>query len=266
MCCLSRCSNVVWLGVTSPPDNNSSSRIAPVEMKDLPDDTVSASLAILSKLYHYNLWIFDMVRDHLGPTVAEVGAGIGNITQFLLNSERVTCLEPFKPYCDYLTRRFADHLNVEISPSRIEDCPNTEVRVGEFDSVICLNVLEHIADDVDALRRMKQLLRPGGRVIVLVPALGVLFGPMDRAMGHHRRYTMGSLKRAFHNAGLKPIWGRYMNLAGAIGWWWTGKVLKKSQISASKAEMFNRIVPILSAFERLIPIPVGQSVVVVGGL
>jgi len=233
-------------------------------MEDLPDDTVSASLAILSKLYHYNLWIFDMVRDHLGPTVVEVGAGVGNITQFLLNAERVVCLEPFEPYREYLAERFAKHLNVEISPSRIEKCPNADVGQGEFDSVLCLNVLEHIDDDVEALRRMKQLLRPGGRVIVLVPALGVLFGPMDRAMGHHRRYTMGSLKRAFHDAGLKPAWGRYMNLAGVLGWWWQGKVLKKSQISESKAEMFNRIVPILSAFERLIPIPIGQSVVVVG--
>lgn len=247
-----------------PPEKESHSHIAPVEMKDLPADAVSASLAILSTLYHYNLWIFDMVRGHLGPTVVEVGAGVGNITQFLLNAERVVCLEPFEPYREYLARRFARHLNVGISPSRIEQCPSTDVPAGDFDSVLCLNVLEHIADDVEALRRMKQLLRPGGRVIVLVPALGVLFGRMDRAMGHHRRYTLGSLKRAFHAAGLKPVWGRYMNLAGALGWWWAGRVMKKSKISASSAGKFNRIVPIISAVERLIPIPFGQSVVVVG--
>lgn len=246
------------------PEKESHSRIAPVETEDLPADAVSTSLAILSTLYHYNLWIFDMVRDHLGPTVVEVGAGVGNITQFLLNAERLVCLEPFEPYRDYLTRRFAKHLNVQVVPHPIGQCPNADVPAGEFHSVLCLNVLEHIADDVEALRRMKQLLRPDGRVIVLVPALPVLFGRMDRAMGHHRRYTLGSLRRAFHTAGLKPAWGRYMNLAGAFGWWWQGRVLKKSQISASKAEMFNRIVPILSAFERLIPILIGQSVVVVG--
>ena len=249
--------------MSPPPNNNSSSRVAPVEMKDLPDDAVSASLAILSTLYHYNLWIFDMVRDHLGPTIVEVGAGVGNITQFLLNAERVVCLEPFEPYREYLARRFAKHLNVEISPSRIEECPNARADAGDFDSVLCLNVLEHIADDVEALRRMRQLLRPDGRAIVLVPALGVLYGQMDRAMGHLRRYTLGSLKRAFHAAGLKPVWGRYMNLAGALGWWWAGRVMKKSQLSASKARMFNRLVPIFSAVERLVPVPVGQSVVVV---
>ncbi len=245
-------------------NNDSSSRVAPVEMKGLPDDAVSASLAILSTLYHYNLWIFDMVRDHLGPTVVEVGAGVGNITQFLLNAERVVCLEPFEPYSEYLARRFAKHLNVEISPCRIEQCPNAEAGRGDFDSVLCLNVLEHIADDVEAIRRMGRLLRPDGRVIVLVPALPILFGQMDLAMGHVRRYTLGSLKQAFRAAGLKPVWGRYMNLAGAMGWWWAGRVMKKSQISASKARMFNRFVPIFSAVERLIPVPFGQSVVVVG--
>ncbi len=247
-----------------PPDNDSSSLVAPVTLEDLPADAVSAGLAILSTLYHYNLWIFDTVRDYLGPTVVEVGAGVGNITQFLLNAERVVCLEPFEPYREYLARRFAKHLNVEISPRRIEECPGTEAGRGDFDSVLCLNVLEHIDDDVEALRRMRQLLRPGGRVIVLAPALPVLFGQMDRAMGHVRRYTLRSLKRAFHAAGLTPVRGRYMNLAGAFGWWWAGRVMKKSQISASKARMFNRLVPILSAIERLIPVPVGQSVVVVG--
>lgn len=233
-------------------------------MKDLPADAVSASLAILSTLYHYNLWIFDTVREYLGQTVVEVGAGVGNITQFLLNTERVVCLEPFEPYREYLAMRFAKHLNVEISPRRIEECPSQKVERGDFDSVLCLNVLEHIDDDVGALRRMGQLLRPGGRVIVLAPALPVLFGQMDRAMGHLRRYTLRSLKRAFSAAGLKPVHGRYMNLAGAFGWWWQGRVMKKPQISASKARMFNRLVPTLSAIERLIPVPIGQSVVVVG--
>ncbi len=245
-------------------DKDSHLPVAPVETKDLPPDAVSQSLAIISTLYHYNLWIYDVVRDHLGPTVVEVGAGVGNITQFLLNAERVVCLEPFGPYRDYLTQRFAKHLNVEISPCRIEECPSEDAEPGGFHSVVCLNVLEHIDDDVEALRRMGRLLRPDGRAIVLVPALPCLYGQMDRAMGHLRRYTLSSLRRAFHAAGLKPVWGRYMNLPGALGWWWQGRVLKRSQLSASKARLFNRLVPIFSALERLVPVPLGQSVVVVG--
>ena len=158
-------------------------------------------------LRHYNLWMFEAVRGHLRPTVVEVGAGLGNITQFLLGAERLVCLEPFGPYRQYLATRFAKHPNVEVYPYRIEDCPNAEVAAGAFDSVVCLNVLEHLADDGEALRRMRLLLRPGGRVVVVAPALPALFGQMDRALGHLRRYTLRSLRRAFRAAGLKATRG-----------------------------------------------------------
>jgi len=238
--------------------------VAPVRLKTLQDDSVSHSLAVLATVYHYNHWIFLSFRDYLGPTVLEVGSGVGNITQFLLNLEEVACLEPFEPYREYLARRFAKHLNVSVHPHPIEHCPNGDVPEGKFDSILCINVLEHIENDVDALRRMKLLLRPGGRAIVLVPALPCLYGEMDRAMGHHRRYTLGSLRKAFHEAGLKPSHGRYMNMIGALGWWWRGRLFKRAQLSESATRLFDRLVPTLSTFESLIPVPFGQSAILVG--
>jgi SAM-dependent methyltransferase len=227
-------------------------------------DSVSHSLAILSTVYHYNHWIFDSIRQYLGSGVVEVGAGVGNITQFMLNAERLVCLEPFEPYFDYLSKRFAQHMNVQACRCPVEEVPNADVPAEQFDSVVCLNVLEHISDDVGALRRMKELLRPGGRAIVFVPAMPFLFGEMDKAMGHVRRYTLSSLRRAFRAAGLKPTTGRYMNILGAGGWWWNGRVLKRSTIPASATRTFDRMVPVLSAIERIIPVLVGQSVLVVG--
>ncbi len=165
----------------SQSQNESFPLVAPVQLKALQDDAVSHSLAILSTVYNYNHWIFQSFRDYLGPTILEVGAGVGNITQFLLNAERVACLEPFEPYHKYLETRFRKHLNVEVYPHPIEDCPNGELHPQSFDSVICLNVLEHIEQDVEALRHMKQLLNPGGTAIVLVPALPWLFGQMDKS-------------------------------------------------------------------------------------
>lgn len=238
--------------------------LAPVELATPQADSVSHSLSVLATVYHYNHWIFDTIRKHLGESVVEVGSGIGNITQFLLNLDKVVCLEPFDPYHDYLARRFADHTNVSVFGNEIQDCPNSAVAAGQFDSVICLNVLEHIDDDVDALIRMKQLLRPGGRAIVLVPALQCIYGEMDRAMGHLRRYSLGSLKKTFGKAGLKVRHGRYMNAAGVLAWWWRGRVRKKSTIPVSATKKFDRMVPVLSAIERLIPVLVGQSAVVVG--
>jgi SAM-dependent methyltransferase len=239
--------------------------LAPVELEGMTeDDAVSHSLAVLARVYHYNHWIFVSCRDFLGETALEIGSGVGNITQFLLNLRRVVCLEPYEPYRRYLLRRLEQHGNVEVYPHTIEHCPNGDVPAKTFDSAICLNVLEHIEDDVEALRRMKRTLRPGGRAIVLTPALPRLFGEMDRAMGHLRRYTLGSLRRAFVAAGLRPRYGRYMNMAGVPAWWWRGRVQKKDHISERATRLFDRLVPVLSAIERLVPVLFGQSVLVVG--
>lgn len=247
---------------TDAPDTGEP--LAPVELPLADADSVSHSLAILSTVYHYNHWIFDTIRDDLGRRIVEVGSGVGNITQFLLNAEQVVCLEPFRPYCDYLRRAFRQHLNVTVHPRAIEECPNRDVPAGRFDSVICLNVLEHIERDVEALERMAALLLPDGKVIVLVPALPVLYGEMDRAMGHVRRYTLDDLRGKFRRAGLRVERARYMNLIGAFGWFWQGRIRRRRRIPARATRTFDRMVPVVSAIERLIPVPVGQSAVIVG--
>ncbi len=238
--------------------------IAPVALDVLEADAVAHSLAVLSTVYHYNHWIFTSFRDYLGERTLEVGSGIGNITQFLLNLDEVVCLEPFDAYRDYLAERFACHRNVVVLPHTIEACPNESVPAGTFDSVVCLNVLEHLEEDVEALRRMKRALKPGGRAIILAPALSWLYGELDKEMGHVRRYTRSSLCRALSQAGLKPRMARYMNLPGVLGWWWHGRVRKRKRIPASLTRKFDRIVPIVSALERLLPLPLGQSIITIG--
>lgn len=233
-------------------------------MLERQGDSVAHSLRILATIYNYNHWIFGMIRDFLKGSVLEVGAGIGNITQFMLNAETLVCLEPDEGYRKYLEKRFAKHLNVRTVPHRIEGCPNSEVAVSSFDSVVCLNVLEHIENDVSALMNCRRCLKPGGNLVVLVPAMPFVYGEMDMAMGHFRRYTRRSLKRAFLNAGLTPTYSRYMNMAGVAGWWWHGCVMKKSSISEAGTLFFDRLVPMLSAVENIIPPLIGQSLIIVG--
>lgn len=204
------------------------------------------------------------IRDYLGPNIVEVGSGVGNITQFLLNARQVVCLEPYGPFREFLARRFEKHLNVIVHAEPIENCPNANLGEGEFDSVVCLNVLEHIPDDVHALACMRKLLRPGGKVIALAPALPYIYGAMDKDMGHVRRYTRRSLKRAMVQAGLIPGDGFYMNMPGVFGWWWHGHFRRRKNIPESATLFYDRLVPFVSAVERLLPVPFGQSVVVIG--
>jgi SAM-dependent methyltransferase len=225
---------------------------------------VHASLDVIDKLYNYNHWIFNKVRPFIGPRVCEVGCGTGNITQFLLNKERVLGLEPYEVSLRRARTRFRAHLNFSFAPYEISQCPNEDVPAGEFDSVICLNVLEHIEDDVRALHCMRQLCTRKGRVVVLVPALMSAYGAMDRSFGHFRRYNRRTLRRAFALAGMTVEYAAYMNAIGYFGWLWEGRVMRRERIRVRAAKTFNRMVPFVDAVERVMRPPFGQSIIVVG--
>ncbi len=225
---------------------------------------VHTSLEVLSELYNYNHWLFNKVRPFIGDRVCEVGCGIGNITQFLLNHRQVVGLEPLPASFRRSVRRFRDHLNTRIVNCSLEDCPSDIVAAGGFDTLLCMNVLEHIDDDIAALSTMRRLCAPGGRVVILVPAHMSIYGELDRSFGHCRRYNRRSLSAAFRQAGLEPTYSRYLNSIGFFGWFWEGRCLCRSQIRPQSAHLFNRLVPFIDAVERLLPLPFGQSLLMVG--
>ena len=132
-----------------------------------------------------------------------------------------------------------------------------------FDTIICLNVLEHVRDDGRSLAVMRALLRSGGRLLLLVPALPAIYGTLDTALGHHRRYTPRELREKFSTAGLTMRHLEYFNLAGILGWWFTGRVLRRSLIPAASLALYDALVP-LFRLERLLPWRVGQSLIAIG--
>lgn len=225
---------------------------------------VHSSLEMLGELYNYTHWLFNKVRPFIRGNICEVGCGIGTVTQFLLNNERIVGIEPFAGSYEYARERFQDHLNVRIVRCLLESCPNNAVRTGVFDTVVCLNVLEHLEDDVASLRRMAMLCKAGGRVVILVPAHMCVYGELDRSFGHFRRYNRRSLRRAFEVAGLRPTYSTYMNTLGLGGWWWQSRIRGHRQLTVKSSRLFNRLVPFLDAFERVVRLPFGQSLIMVG--
>ena len=192
----------------------------------------------------------------------EIGSGIGNLSAFLVDAERLVLTDTRREYLDRLRTRFAGHPHIEVERLYL---PNEDSALAgqRFDTIICLNVLEHVENDVASLAAMRNLLVPSGRLVLLVPALPVLYGSLDRALGHYRRYTPGQLAAKVQGAGYRVRHIEYFNVAGIPGWWLAGRVLRRTVIPVGPLRLYDALVP-LFRLERLIPWRVGQSLIVIG--
>jgi SAM-dependent methyltransferase len=206
--------------------------------------------------------MFRRVQPWIGDRVLEIGSGVGNLSQFLVDRPRVVLTDTAPAYLARLRERFGHLPNVEVRRLYLPTIDGP-IATRSFDSIVCLNVLEHVADDVRSLAAMRSLLEKGGRIILLVPALRALYGSLDRALGHVRRYTPGGLREAFTAAGLRMRHLEYFNLAGIPGWWLVGRVLRREMISQQSLRWFDALVP-LFRLERFLPWRLGQSLIAIG--
>lgn len=228
------------------------------------DAVGSATLERLAVAPRFNRWMFERLAPWIGESVLEVGSGIGNLSQFLVDRERVVLTDTEPAYRAYLERRFGDSTQVRVRALTLPEVP-PDLAGERFDSIVCLNVLEHIEQDREALESMCGMLRPGGMVVLLVPALPALYGQLDIALGHFRRYTPRTLREVFAATGLTVLRLEYFNLAGMPGWWFVGRVLRRSLIPAGGLRLYDALVP-LFRLERFIPWRLGQSLIAVGRL
>jgi SAM-dependent methyltransferase len=202
----------------------------------------------------YNAWLLERAMPFLGPRVLDVGAGIGTFSHALAAGREVVALEPDPRLLPVLRRRFAGRANVTVRPGRIEDLGREQT----FDAILCLNVLEHVGDDEAAIERFAELLAPGGRVLLLVPAHPVLYGPLDHALHHERRYRRDELRRLLASAGLVPELVRFVNPVGALGWLVSGRALRRDDVPVAPLRLFDRLVPLLRMLDR-VSLPFGLS-------
>lgn len=211
---------------------------------------------------NYISWQSRLVLEQLRGKrrVIETGCGIGNFTGELLDRELVVALD-IEPECvEQLRERYAGRVNLHALVSEPGEQGFLALAAYEADCCVCINVLEHIEDDLQALRAMRSILVSGGRTVLIVPALPSLYGPIDRNLGHFRRYSREGFRRLATQAGWIVKKLHYMNLAGALGWWMNAHILKKEEQSELQIRVFDRyIVPVVSAVEAAIKPVFGQS-------
>lgn len=232
----------------------------------IPDrDKVKHSLLLLSERYNYNHWIYNNIQNFIGHNILEVGAGIGNITDFIIFRNKLTLIDIDQSYVDYLNAKysFRNRSNFNVFKADIQNIDSSSLAAATYDTVICLNILEHLENDRKAVENMISLLQPGGQLIILVPALNILYGSMDVSFGHHRRYNKKQLNTLVEGQNLDIVKFYYLNFLGLFGWLINGRILKKTELPENQTKIFDKLVPFLGFAENIIKPPVGQSLILI---
>lgn len=201
----------------------------------------------------YAQWIVAPFLPYVGENVLEVGCGIGNLTPYFLHARRVVSLDPLPEAITQVQRRWGHHPHFTPLVGDITDSALLEqLRPYRFDTIVFINVLEHIEDDRRALTHAQALLQPGGHVLIHVPACPILYGSLDIALGHHRRYTRAALLSKVEAAGFTPLACQPVNILGILGWWVNGRLCSRTVLPAAQVRLFDRLVPFLRIGERFL--------------
>ena len=226
------------------------------------NNTVAETLDIFLQTPRLNAWIFERVRPWCGRRVLEVGSGVGNLTGFLLR-ELVIATDIEHEFVDRLRARFRDHPNVIVSRLGLGNFDVESIRGYAPDTVLCVNVLEHVEDDRRALRLLADAIPAGGHLLLYVPALPWLYGSLDRGLRHHRRYGWRELRERMECAGWRVIHQSYMNILGIPGWFLTSRLLRRDLLPIRQVKLYDRLTPILRLEDR-VRLPIGMSLVAIG--
>ena len=208
------------------------------------------TLRAMERAVRYNAWLLERSAPYLGRDVVDVGAGSGTFVERIADgTRRVVAVEPEEEFQPELRRRFAGRDDVGVE--QLEAGALADAYRDAFDAAVCFNVVEHVADDAGAVAAIARALKPGGHLLLLVPAHPFLFGEIDRALAHERRYRRADLRRLLQGAGLEMLELRHVNPVGALGWLVAGRVLRRDRIPQAPLLAFDRAVPILRRLDRL---------------
>lgn len=230
----------------------------------LKDGVVEETLSKMRGLEHFNKHLADTIAPYLGHRILEIGAGTGNITRFLLSHGDVTAVDISENLLRSLREQFAGWDGFEAILWDAATPPPQRILEGGYDTIVSLNVLEHIEDHEAAIRHCHQILAgKGGRLVLLVPAHPLLFGPIDKALGHFRRYDKKMLRSLLEGAGFKVERLFPFNFLGLFGWFINNRLLNRDRLPTGQLRVYEWISPLVLELERKVPLPDGLSLIAV---
>jgi len=213
---------------------------------------------------NYNNWVFGMFEKYVGKRIVDIGSGYGTFINYIKDREYLISIEPSKDCYEHLKKTFSDNKNISIINGDLNDDIAKELSAKNIDTVICLNVLEHIENDRKTIQNINKCLKPGGKFILYVPALSFIYGTLDESLGHYRRYNKKTLEKMIESNGFKIISSRYMNFLGAFSWFVYSKILRKRMPAEKRIIFYDKyLVPLLSMIESIVRMPFGQSLLMI---
>lgn len=224
-------------------------------MKDISG---GETLESMSQAVWYNKWTMEKLVPFIRGEILEVGCGIGNFTKDLTKYGEVWAIDINKDYLNQLNKTSGFKVgfgDIELGKYFFNS--------KQFDTVVCLNVLEHIKHDNQALKNLYRLLKKDGTLVLLIPSHRFLFGEIDRNIGHFRRYEKSDILNELKKIGFIVSKSRRLNILGAFGWFVAGKFLKSNVVESKQIKVFNLLAPFFLGIEDFVEPPIGTSILII---
>lgn len=236
----------------------------PAEMQDEVFLYSGSELEAMVEAQNYYRWILRLSSPYVGKKVMEVGAGVGNFAASLLEQssiDRLVLVEPAANLLGRLQERFISDARVQIVEGELGVCNDAD----KLDTLIAVNVIEHVEDDARFLKQAFDLLTPGGAVVLFAPALQFLYGSLDAAFDHFRRYSRSRMVALLRQAGFRVERTSYLNFAGIFSWLLAGKVFRQETLKPAQVRFYDRyVIPVVSTLEGICEPPLGQNLLAIG--
>ena len=235
----------------------------------LPDEELHLdALNRMRTLKPYYKWTKSLFHNYIGQRILDAGCGIGNFSDLIAqDAEFVLAVDLSPENLLVLEERFKNHLNVKIAQYDLDSHIDI-IRDHKLDTIVCLDVLEHIEDDMHLLENFRKLIQPQGKLLIKVPACPWLYGSIDKASGHFRRYTKTMLTEKLKKAGWTPQKVSYMNISGVLPYFIKSRIIRNNAnfsrtFSKSQINILKFLMPLFKNIDYLVGPPIGQSLVVV---